>query len=1513
MGHRDGAMNQSGSCAFGHSGRMGARMDSGDHGQDGRDLFRGGGQVGAALAALDWGATTLGDPAGWPQSLRSIVRMMLTSRYQMWMGWGAALGFFCNDAYSPTLGQKYPWALGRPAREVWAEIWPDIGPLIDHVLSTGEATYSEGMLLLLERSGFPEETYHTFSYSPLFGDAGTIDGLFCVVVEETERVLNERRLGTVREFASAAAVATGEAELFAAIGRELARNGRDLPFTLTYLVDGSGGVRLVAQSGVEQGSPAAPAAIAPDGDGPWPLSPLADGAALLITDLAARFRDLPEGALGRAPEQALVLPIPQQADGPAGLVVIGLNPYRPLDEAYRGFLDLLVNQIGAALAAARAYEEERRRAEALAEIDRAKTAFFSNVSHEFRTPLTLMLGPLEEVLAAPPGSAPEDARRQVELAHRNGARLLRLVNSLLDFSRIEAGRVEAHYAPTDLAAFSADIASSFRSAMERAGLAFAVRTEPLPEPVAIDRDMWEKILLNLLSNAFKFTLEGGVTVTVASAADGAHAEVTVADTGIGVAPDELPRLFERFHRVEGAAGRTFEGSGIGLALVQELVRLHGGTIAAASTPGRGTRFTIRLPYGTAHLPPGRLVADAASSGAHAAAFVEEALRWLPEPAASDATAAGTGAMSPAGTGSGAGRRVLLADDNADMRDYVRRLLAGQGYAVEAVADGAAALAAMRAHLPDLVLSDVMMPKLDGFGLLEAVRRDPTLAGTPVILLSARAGEEAKIEGLAAGADDYLVKPFPARELIARVSANIQLAVARREAARAVMRSEQRALLNQERLDVALETGGIAIFDYDFASGLATVLGPPVALFGVSPEQAAQGLPLDRFLAGISDEDRARVVARIEDAVAQETSYEAEYSVVGGGSPRRVIARGTAQRTPSGERRLLGAIIDVTEEKATQAALREKSNALEILNRTGTTIAADLDLDMIVQTVVDAGVELTGAAFGAFFYNVLDEAGGRYMLYALSGVPRAAFERFPMPRNTAIFAPTFAGEGVVRSDDIGRDPRYGQSAPHFGMPKGHLPVTSYLAAPVTSRGGEVLGGLFFGHPDPGVFPASSEEVVARLAAQAAIAIDNARLFRAAQVEIGQRAQAEEKLQALNSELEERVAREVAQRLTAEEALRQAQKMEAIGQLTGGVAHDFNNLLTVIIGGLDTIRRTGPADNARLTRALDMATQGAQRAATLTARLLAFSRRQPLEPKPIDLNIVVRDSNELLHRTLGETIEIEGVLSPRLWPVEVDQNQLESAILNLAVNARDAMPEGGKLTIETANAMLDESYAATDSEVVPGQYAVLAISDSGTGMNADTLARVFEPFYTTKEVGKGTGLGLSMVYGFVKQSGGHVTIYSEPGQGTTVKLYFPRFRGPLTDDAPAAAVQAPQGQRDEIVLVVEDNDDVRAYSVMILTELGYGVIEAADAESALRILERGDKVDLLFTDVVLPGKTGRVLADAAHAMRPDLKVLFTTGYSRNAIVHQGRLDAGVQLITKPFTFEQLASRLRDVLDR
>ncbi|MCV7366682.1 SpoIIE family protein phosphatase [Mycolicibacterium duvalii] len=744
-------------------------------------IFDAGGAIGLDYAKVDWTATPLGQPQTWPQSLQTAVSILLSSRFPMWMGWGPELTFFCNDAYRrDSLGRKYPWALGRPASEVWAEIWADVVPRVEQVLSSEESTWDTELLLFVERSGYTEESYHTFSYSPLHDDSGDVVGLLCVVSEDTVQVIGERRMATLRDLGSDPSVVRTENEIMAFADRQLSQNLRDLPFTLTYLYAEDGSARLAGRSGVPDGHPIAVAELARDGDNLWPTAGAAAGESVLVELTADRYPDLPTGDWRKPPSRALVVPLLQQGDSPVGFLVAGLNRYRLLDDAYRGFVTLVAGHIAAGIGLARSYRSQQRRAEELAELDRAKTTFFSNISHEFRTPLTLILDPVAELRRAQ--DLDQGVRQELDVVWRNGLRLTKLVNTLLDFSRIEAGRTQANYAPVDLATMTAELAGVFRSAVERAGLALDVDCPPLGEPVYVDRDMWEKVVFNLLSNALKFTFDGSISVRVRRAGDAAV--VVVSDTGTGVPAAEMPRLFERFHRIENAQARSHEGSGIGLALVKELVELHGGTIVAHSAESAGTTFTIRIPFGTAHLPDNAIAAAVGRRGAGvgADAYVEEALRWLPsgvgppDPAtevpAPEDTAVGSAANN---NDDGQPTRILIADDNADMRGYLTRLLRSDGYQVDAVLDGQQALDAVRTNAPDLVISDVMMPRVDGLALVAALRADRRTAAVPILLLSARAGQEASISGLEAGADDYVVKPFAAAELLARVRANVDLA------------------------------------------------------------------------------------------------------------------------------------------------------------------------------------------------------------------------------------------------------------------------------------------------------------------------------------------------------------------------------------------------------------------------------------------------------------------------------------------------------------------------------------------------------------------------------------------------------------------------------------------------------------------------------------------------------------------------------------------------------------------
>jgi len=899
------------------------------------DIFVGDGEMARLMRAKDWSATPLGPPPAWPNALKVALRLLLTSRFEMWLGWGPDIAFFYNDAYRPTLGDKHPASLGMPAQELWAEIWPDVGPLMREVYDNAEATWNRDMLLLLERRGFPEETYHTFSYSPLIDDDGQVSGLFCAVSEGTDRVIAERRMETLRELAADLSAVDTTRAVLRVVEQRLGANRSDLPFTLTFEFRDGGQTKLIAATG---GIGAHPAATDP---ALWQAQRILDGELAAQIDLRP-LCNLPTGAWSLPPTLGLAVPLPSPGrDQPAGMLVVGVNPHRTLDEDYAGFAQLLAGQIAAGLSSASAYESERARAEGLAEVAALR---------------------------------------------------------------------------------------------EAAAEALAKLNEGLAEEVA-------------------------------------------------VRTTERDRMRDMFQQAPGFMC-MLRGKDLVFELVNDAYRRL-----------VGHRDLLGMPIRQA----------------------------LPE-------------------------------------------IAGQGF----------------------------------FEILDEVMETG--------------------------------KPFVGRNL--------------------------RVML-QNTPDAPLE---------------------------------------ERFL-----------------HLVYQPIFEGE-SVSG------VFAEGS----------------DVTEQVWAENALRRLNETLE----------------------------------------------------------------------------------------------------------------------------------------------------ARVA---------------------------ERTEALAEALD-RLQREAGEREAVEDALRQAQKMEAVGQLTGGIAHDFNNLLTGVLGSIDLLqKRLAQGRMSEVDRYAATAESAAKRAAALTHRLLAFSRRQPLDPRAVDANRLVGSMEELLRRTLGEAVELEVVRAAGLWTTLCDPHQLESAILNLAINGRDAMPDGGKLTIETCNAHLDETYSARERALKAGQYICVCVTDTGVGMSADVIAKAFEPFFTTKPIGQGTGLGLSMIYGFAQQSNGYAKIYSELGQGTTVKLYLPRHFGAAEqpEQAHPLAAGRPTNADGKTVLVVEDEPSVRNLVIDVLHERGYATLEAADGQTGLQILQGQSKVDLLISDVGLPGLNGRQLADAARAQRPDLPILFMTGYAENAAIAGGFLEPGMEMITKPFAVDVFVGRVAGIL--
>ncbi len=1380
----------------------------------GDELFARGGEMGALMRSLNWTDTPLGPSDRWPQSLRTAISICLHSRFPILIWWGPDLVMLYNDPYRDIIGAKHPQAMGAPGREIFPEIWEIIGPMLMGVLREGQATWSADQLLLLNRNGYVEECYFTFSYSPIYGEGGRVDGIFTAVTETTDSVLGERRLRTLRDLAVGAEARMPQ-EAIRIAARMLATNTADLPFTLIYSATPPGSIGGVSDAAVPLGADNAMrtlvgySGVASQGD----AEALGEDANIqrgltralnsgeaepieLTTPTPTRLT-LAGEQLESAVREALILPIK-----PAGMeqggyaLVTGISPLRALDDEYRSFLKLVAGHIATAIATATAYEQERKRAEALAELDRAKTTFFSNISHEFRTPLTLMLGPLADALAAN-GGLPPDIHAQLEIAQRNGQRLLRLVNNLLDFSRIEAGRMQARYERTDLAAYTAELASAFRSLIEKAGLRLVVDCPPLddlPEPTYVDRTMWEKIVLNLLSNAFKFTFDGEIDVTLRRAENAV--ELTVRDTGVGVPANEVGRLFERFHRVEGVQARTYEGSGIGLALTQELVQLHGGTIYAESEEGQGATFVVRLPLGAAHLPPDRIMASAASHplsadiASGAATYVAEAGRWLADDAPNEDLVESVLVTSPEDTedtddtsgapgvdhdGARVGRastptataRVLIVDDNADMRDYLRRLLS-ERYIVETAMNGTQALEAIRRHPPDLVVSDIMMPGVDGFSLLRALRDDLRLINLPIIMLSARAGEEAVVDGLAAGADDYLIKPFSARELLSRVAARLEIAQTRQQALEhgrqleaifatmtdgVVLYDEHgritqwnEALAQLFEFDAMPDYPGLAVSDRPTRLHVRDIHGRPL-----SGEQ----LPFMRAMRGepMTDGDS-------EDLLVTTPS----------GSEKQVNISAAPLR--DGEGRVIGSVAiyrDVTERRQLEARTHDALGALLAMATTITGLPAQTETIASENDGASVGADADGAIrqlvrlaqevlAGAYTSVVMIDLDTRLMTpLAVAGlepadeaawwamIPHARLETFVADDDVARI---MAGEDVIVHEPRIEPPSLDQQ---------YQGARTWLIVPAPSEGRLVA--LSVEARNRPAFTPQERDLARATARLAALVVERERLAY-------EREEAQQQAQ---------VMRETTRRMD---------------EFLGIASHELRTPLTSIMANVQIAER-------QLTRLLTdaLATISASKdASALQARLDRYSV------------LMERTSRQLvrLDRLVGDLIDTSRIQAGRLQfhmepcdlgAIACDAVQEQQAIwpdravtLDLPRHARlmidaDANRIGQVITNYLTNAL---KYSAERQPVatrvtVRNGFARVAVRDHGPGLAPDQQAHLWERFYRAPGVelqsgsGVGLGLGLHICKTIIERHGGEVGVESAPGDGSTFWFTLPLRAG------------------------------------------------------------------------------------------------------------------------------------------
>ena len=1382
------------------------------------DWLVGSGEMFERIRDKDWSDTVVGPRDQWPSPLRNALNLLLSNRYPMFVWWGPELINFYNDAYIPALGSRHPDALGRPASKIWFEIWEEIGRQCALVFQ-GESTWNERVLLILQRYGFDEETYFTFSYSPIRDENGSVAGVFSAVTEETERVLGERRLRTLRELAANTASASSAQEACDTAIQSL-MNNYDLPFAAIYL---SSDDKNTLRNFCSTQTLNLPDEINIDEnlDDKKTLSPLCrvfkNGGSKLITDFGERFGEHKASIWPESITTSIVLPITQPTQKqPLGIFFAGLSTRLPVNEQYEGFLNLVAGQISNAIADAEAVNAERKRAEALAELDAAKTIFFSNISHEFRTPLTLMLGPLEDAFIHQRSPKNEE----LDLMYRNALRLLKMVNALLDFSRIEAGRMKVAFEPTDLATFTSDLASVFRSAVERAGLRFNIDCPKLSRPVSVDRRMWEQIVLNLISNAFKFTFEGEINVSLKEKDD--NVVLAISDTGTGISAEEIPHLFERFHRIEGARGRSVEGSGIGLALINELVKLHEGSIQVESTPDKGTIFLISIPFQDKHFAQTVVYPESYSVSSKSQAFIEEAVRWLPD----DQQASSLPQISIPGSFESnriKKSRILVADDNSDMRNYLRNLLTAQ-YEVETYADGNAALNAIKETPPDLLITDIMMPQVDGFELLHQLRSNPHTQSLPIIVLSARAGEESRIEGIQAGADDYVVKPFSARELLARISARLEISEMRRQAEEARTKEMQTQIfllevsnkirevsdaqslfqvvpkmigehLNASRCfinEISLKDG-IATIYYDYCSSNLPSLVGTVELANYSQVSRVD------IMAG-------KTVVNCDTRNDQRTRdlYETSYGPDAIGAYIAVplmrnkqwvatlwVSSDSMRVWKDWEIALIETVAEKTwlavEKLRSESKLRLQEAALiESGNRFRALVEASTQIVWMVEPHGD--VIEDSPSWRKFTGQSYDEFKGLGMLNAVHPDDR---EKFVKQWGLA-FQKQSAFNMVFRLRDSNGEWRW------------------------------------MGSNSVALF--SSDKVLRGWMAMAS--------------DITLRKMAEQERERL---------------LLQEQTLRmELEKSSRIkDEFLATVSHELRTPLNAILGW-SHILRSSPMHSDENQLAVDSIYLSAANQAQLIDDLLDVSRiingKMAIQPQYVKVSEIVASAtntfNHAIHvKNIKLNVEYEG--ETEALSVFVDPQRLQQIFWNLLSNAVKFTPPGGKIEIKVSQS---------------GSELIIVVLDSGTGIDQEFLPHVFERFRqadssTTRKIG-GLGLGLSIVKHLVELHGGNVKAESQgEGLGAMFTVALPLQSENVTPSVvwmdQKGNLQQKSGMESALsgvrILTIDDDSNTLKLLNAIFSKVDAKVTSCNSAREGLLALKES-LPDIVICDIAMPNEDG-----------------------------------------------------------